>query len=168
MASSLLQFLQSNRSLEQMSGSASIRMTGKDKTSDWTLAIGIALGALLVAFGTWVYTQWSAMDKPRNGAVWLDVPEVQSQLADGRMLSVKVNLRLRNRDDPDMLEGHEPALKAMIEQVGTTMTRADIKGREGVQRYGQAIQQAINGYLQDQHIDERVKTVAFNELVLLP
>ena len=48
------------------------------------------------------------------------------------------------------------------------MTRTDIKGREGVQRYGQAIQQAINGYLKDQHIDERVKTVAFNELVLLP
>lgn len=151
-----------------MSGSASISMNRKAKGSDWTLAIGIALGALLVAFSTWIYTQWSSMEKPRNGTVWLDVPEVQSQLADGRMLSVKVNLKLRSRDNPNMLEGHEPALKAMIEQVGTTMTRSDIKGQEGIQRYGQAIQQAINGYLDDQQIEGRVKTVAFNELVLLP
>lgn len=151
-----------------MSGSASMSTKRKDKSGDWTLAIGIALGALLVAFGTWVYTEWSSLEKPRNGAVWLDVPKVISQLADGRMVSVKVNLRLRNRDDPEVLEGHAPALKAMIEQVGTTMTRTDIKGADGIQRYGRAIQQSINGYLDDQDIEERVKMVAFDELVLMP
>ena len=151
-----------------MSGSASMSMKRKDKGGDWTLAIGIALSALLVALGTWVFTQWSSLEKPRNGAVWLDVPKVISQLADGRMVAVKVNLRLRNRDDPNVLEGHEPALKAMIEQVGTTMTRTDIKGSDGIQRYGRAIQQSINGYLDDQEIKERVKMVAFDELVLMP
>ena len=145
-----------------MSGSASMTMTRKHKGSDWTLAIGIALGALLVAFGAWVFTEMSAMDKPRNGAVWLNVPKVISQLADGRMVSVKVNLQLRNKDDPSTLEGHQPALKAMIEQVGTTVSREDIKGADGIQRYGRAIQHAINGYLDDQQIDERVKMVAFD------
>lgn len=154
-----------------MSGSASLTMTRKTKNTkdnDWTLAIVITVGALLVGLGAWFVTQWSAMDKPRHGAVWLTVPKVISQLADGRMVSVKINLQLRNRDNPEALEGHQPALKAMIEQVGTTITRDDLKGADGIQRYGRAIQRAINGYLDDQQVDERVKMVAFDELILMP
>lgn len=136
---------------------------------EWVVGLAVTLAAVLTALSVWVYTQWSSLsDQGRPRPTWQTMPKVISQLADGRMVSVKVNFQLKDAHSAGVIEEHEPAVRAMIQSVGTTMTRTDIKGPQGIERYGQAIRDSVNGYLAEREMDDRVKTVAFDELILMP
>lgn len=140
----------------------------KGLRNEWLLAGGFVLATLLVASAVWLYTALSgATSSGRPQPVWLGVPKVVSQMSDGRVMEVKVNLQLKDDDAAGALEDHVIAFGAVIQGVGISMTKTDVRGAEGMQRYGQAIRESINDYLEQSNIDERVRHVAFEELTLV-
>lgn len=140
----------------------------KGLSNEWLLGICIALATLLVGMGVWMYTalgdaSFSSRPKP----VWLGVPKVISQMSDGRVMEVKVNLQLKDKDAAGNLRDHLNAFSAMIQEVGSSMTKTDIRGADGVKEYGRAIRESLNDYLEERQISTRVKHVAFEELTLV-
>lgn len=137
--------------------------------SDRALELGIGLIMIVLAFSVWAYTQLGAestQHKPRP--IWLGISKVMAQMGDGRMVNMKVNLRLQDDDALDSLSAHVPAFKALIETTGAQMSRDTLQGREGMHNLGTAIRDTLNNYLDDHAVKERVKDVAFEELMLMP
>lgn len=140
----------------------------KGLSNEWLLGICIALATLLVGLGVWVYTNLSDSSfSSRPQPVWLGVPKVISQMSDGRVMEVKVNLQLKDKDTASHLSDHLAAFSTMIQSVGTSMTKTDIRGADGVKQYGRAIRESLNDYLEEREISARIKHVAFEELTLV-
>ncbi|MFT3856266.1 MAG: flagellar basal body-associated FliL family protein [Aquabacterium sp.] len=136
---------------------------------DKTMVAGIGLAAILLGVLVWMYTHFVQAPAPtRPRPIWLGVPKVIAQMADGRMVNVKVNLSLDAASSAGELEDHLPAFKALIQEVGTKTERDALQTSQGIQRFGLAVQDAINGYLDDQEAQGRVKSIAFEDLTLLP
>lgn len=138
--------------------------------SEWLLELSIGAAVLLLGIGVWFYTQHNSapvvQERPRP--VWLGVSKVIAQMSDGRMVNVRVNLDLDGEDAVKELEPHTPAFKALIQEVGTSTSHDDLRQRDGINRFGAAIRVSMNDYLEEQQTNGRVKTVAFQELTLLP
>lgn len=135
---------------------------------EWWLAAIVALTTVLVALGVWLYT--SAADpvqQQRPRPVWLGVPKVVSQMSDGRVLEVKVNLQLKDSGAARRLSGHQAAFTTVIQEVGSTMTKDDVRGADSIERYGRTIRTSLNDYLEDRNMGDRVRHVAFEELTLV-
>jgi flagellar basal body-associated protein FliL len=139
-------------------------------TRDWAPQLAFAAGALLLGLCVWAYTSLSsrATEQSKPAPAWLSVSKVLAQMSDGRMVKIKVDLRVQDQDALGSLKPQTPAFTALIEEVGGQMTHEELQGAEGMARLGSAIQTALNGYLKDQRVPERVKGVAFEELTLLP
>lgn len=137
--------------------------------SDWLLELVIGVTAVVLAVGVWAFSHYSdpaPQDKPNP--VWLGVSKVVAQMSDGRMVSVKVNLRLAHEDAVDELAPHIPAFKALIQETGAQISREDLQGREGMKHFGKAIVSTLNDYLDERNEPARIKSVAFEELMLMP
>lgn len=138
--------------------------------SDWLLEVIIGIAALMVGLGVWLYATGSSapktQDKPRP--FWLGVSEVMAQLSDGRMVNVKVNLKLGSEKAVGELAPHKPAFQALIQEAGTQVSRDDIQGPEGMRRFGATLQETLNAYLEEQDVPIRIKQVMFEELTLMP
>jgi len=137
--------------------------------SDWLLELVIGVTVVVLAVGVWAFTHYSdqtAQDKPTP--VWLGVAKVMAQMSDGRMVSIKVNLRLDDEDAVDQLEPHIPAFKALIQETGTQLSREKLQGREGMKHFAKAIVGTLNGYLDERNEPARIKSLAFEELMLMP
>ncbi len=138
--------------------------------SDWLLELVIGIAVLLLGGGVWIYMHFSSpqTDQERPKPVWLTVPRVMAQTADGRMVNVKVNLRLAKDKDASNLEPHIPAFKAMIQEASAGITRDELKDRDGILLFGKAVKASVNGYLKSQGVTPRIKDVVFDELMPLP
>lgn len=138
--------------------------------SDWLLELVIGLAVVVLGTGVWAYTHFSSqgIEQGRPKPVWLTVPKVMAQTADGRMVNVKVNLRLAKDKDAGELEPHIPAFKAMIQEASTSITRDELKNQGGMQQFSKAVKASVNGYLKSQDVSARIKDVAFDELMPLP
>ncbi len=138
--------------------------------SDWLLELVIGLAVVLLGAGVWAYTQFSSqkIDPNRPVPVWLSVPKVMAQTSDGRMINVKVNLRLAKDKDVDVLEPHIPAFKTLIQEASSGLTRDELKDQGGMAQFGKAVKASFNGYLASQDVSARIKDVAFDELMPLP
>lgn len=138
--------------------------------SDWLLELGIGLAVVVLVSGAWAYTYFVSpnIDPSRPVPVWLAVPKVMAQTADGRMVNVKVNLQLAKADDVSLLEPHVPAFKTLIQDVSTDISRDELKQPDGILQFGQAVKATFNSYLKSQDVSARVKNVAFDELMPLP
>lgn len=137
--------------------------------SDWLLELLIGVTVVVLALGVWAYSHLSTnapQDKPRP--VWLGISKVITQMADGRMVSVKVNLRLTDENAVAQLEPHIPAFKALIQEAGTQASHDELQSREGMSRFGKAIVTNINDYLNEHEAATKVKSLAFDELILMP
>jgi flagellar basal body-associated protein FliL len=137
---------------------------------DGALPLAFAAAALLLGLGAWAYTSFGAhsSEPSRPVPAWLTISKVMAQMSDGRMVKIKVDLRVQDKDAVGTLKPQTAAFTALIEEVGGHMSREDLQGSEGMARLGSAIQTALNDYLQEQRVPERVKGVAFEELTLLP
>ena len=145
--------------------------TPSSGVSDWLLELVIGLVVIVLGGSVWAYSHYGHQnplhqDKPRP--VWLAIPKILAQMSDGRMVNVKVNLRLNSDKDAGTLEPHLPAFKALIQETGTRTTHEALQDREGVIRFGQAIRTSLNDYLADQDVPARVKDIAFDEMMLMP
>jgi flagellar basal body-associated protein FliL len=138
--------------------------------SDWLLELLIGVSALMLGTAVWLFVQagGNKAQQERPRPVWLGVTKVMAQMSDGRMVTVKVNLSLGKPEAIGELQPHMPAFQALIEEAGTRITREDIQGGEGMKRFGVAIQETLNEYLDGQHVANRVKHVLFDELTLMP
>lgn len=152
-----------------MPASVNAPTAAKGLRQEWLLAITAALLTAVVALCVWLYTVLSSGDtfSRRPQPVWLGVPKVVSQMSDGRVMEVKVNLQLKDENTASDLSGHVHAFATMIQEVGTSMTKTDIRGVEGMTNYGLAIRESLNDYLEERDIEGRVKHVAFDELTLV-
>lgn len=144
--------------------------TPENSPSDWLLELVIGVGVIVLGFGVWAFTHFSngpdTQDRPKPA--WLALPKVMAQMADGRMVNIKINLRLPSDSAAVELQPHVPAFKALIEETGTHMSRDDLQGTQGMKQLGKAIRTSLNGYLEDQGVETRVKDVAFEEMMLMP
>jgi flagellar basal body-associated protein FliL len=138
--------------------------------SDWMLELSIGIIVLLMGLGAWLYTNQgnTPAEQARPRPIWLGVPKVMAQMGDGRMVNVKVNLRLNHQDDIDELEPHLPAFKALIQDTGATTSRDDMQARQGILRFSGEIRESLNDYLEEHGTGGRVKDVVFEEMTLLP
>lgn len=139
--------------------------------SDWRLELVIGIGVIVLGFGVWVFTHFSgntpsSQDRPKPA--WLALPKVMAQMSDGRMVNIKVNLRLANADAVSELQPHAPAFKALVQDTGTRMSTQALQGMQGMKNFGQAIRASLNDYLRDQEVPTRIKDVAFDEMMLMP
>ena len=137
---------------------------------DWILELSVGLIALVLGLAAWVFLQMgdskSAHDKPRPA--WLGVSKVMAQMADGRMVNIKVNLRLKDEKAVEELGPHVPAFAALIQEVGANVSREDLQDSQGLKNFSALIRTSLNDYLADQSVHAKVKDVAFAELMLLP
>ncbi|MBI2734125.1 MAG: flagellar basal body-associated FliL family protein [Aquabacterium sp.] len=138
--------------------------------SDWLLELTIGLVAVALGLGVWAYTHWSSPNtsQSRPKPVWLNMPKVTAQTADGRMVNIKVNLRLANGHDADALEPHIPAFTTLLQEASTDITRDDLRDQAGIVQFGKAVKASFNRYLKTHDVAARVKDVAFDELMPLP
>lgn len=144
--------------------------TSNSGLSDWLLELSIGIVVVVLGLAVWGYTHFSKQDgrQDRPKPAWLAVSKVMTQMGDGRMVNVKINLRLADKRDIDELEPHLPAFKALIQEAGTHMSQEDLQQVGGVKRFGDTIRSTLNDYLEEQHVPERVKDVAFEEMLLMP
>lgn len=138
--------------------------------NDWLLELVIGVGVVVLGFGVWAYTHFASgpatPDRPKPA--WLALPKVMAQMSDGRMVNIKVNLRLASDNAIGDLTPHVPAFKALIEETGTRLSRDDLQGAEGMKNLSRTIRTSLNGYLQERDLSPRVKDVAFEEMMLMP
>ncbi|MGC4061586.1 MAG: flagellar basal body-associated FliL family protein [Aquabacterium sp.] len=136
----------------------------------WTLELSVGLIALVLGLGAWLFLQFSdghsAHDKPHPA--WLGVPKVMAQMSDGRMVNVKVNLRLKDEKAVEELDPHLPAFAALIQEVGGQVDHDALQDSKGIQHFGSLIRESLNDYLAQQSVHAKIKDVAFAELMLLP
>lgn len=136
----------------------------------WTLEMSVGLLALVLGVSAWLFLQLSDSkpkhDKPRPA--WLGVSKVMAQMSDGRMVNVKINLRLKDEKAVEELDPHTPAFAALIQEVGTQVTHDELQDTKGIQHFGSLIRESLNDYLEQQSVHTKVKDVAFAELMLLP
>lgn len=152
-----------------MSASSASPSLSRTAWGEWAMGLIIAGVALLIATAVWGYAHWTDQQARQQARkAWVAVPKVLSQLSDGRMVQVKVNLKLDDGAPTAPLDGHGPALSAMIQAIGPTLSRDDLRGPEGMDRYATAIRDSLNSYLSGRQMDERVADVAFEEFVLMP
>jgi flagellar basal body-associated protein FliL len=133
------------------------------------LAVLIGLGAfvfLLSAWGLNRLMQPSAPERPIPA--WLGVSQVTAQTSDGRMLSVKVNLMLKNKDDLEVLAPYEPVFKSIVAETGQSLSSEETTGSERIVQFGKTVRESVNDYLEEQNVEPRVKRVAFEEFKLMP
>ena len=146
------------------------RSSPSSVVGDWLLQAIMGLAVVLLGMGVWLYLSNNgapaAQDKPRP--VWLGVSEVLAQMSDGRMVNVKVNLKLGNEQAIAELAPHKPAFQALIQEAGTQVSREDIQGPEGMRHFGATLRDTLNGYLEEQDVPTRIKQVVFDELTLMP
>ena len=136
-------------------------------SSMWMGAI-VGIGALLLGLGVWAYSALQQPATSRPKPAWLAVPKVTSQMADGRMLAMRVNLQLKRAADESALSPHVPAFASLIESSGSDLQTEQISDSKQLKALQSRIQHDINGYLSEQGVPQRVRKVDFQELVLLP
>jgi flagellar basal body-associated protein FliL len=130
------------------------------------IVAGVAVLAIAAAWGWARLAAAPATERPRPA--WLGVNRVIAQLNDGRLLKVRVDLRLTDQDAVSALTPHQDAFKALVEEVGGDMSRAELEGAEGMQTMAQEIRHTLNSYLASQRMPQRVRAVMFGEWTLLP
>lgn len=143
--------------------------TRSSGASDRMLELGIGLVMIVLALSVWAYTQLGAkgtQHKPRP--IWLGISKVMAQMGDGRMVNMKVNLRLQDNDALDRLSAHMPAFKALIQEAGAQMSRDTLQGSDGMRNLATAIRDTLNSYLDEHAVQAHIKDVAFEELMLMP
>lgn len=148
-------------------------MPAKPKTPstrpEWMIASGFGVGAMLAAVGVWAYVSVGQIaDAEPNRPAWLAIAEVTPQLPDGAILQVQLQLRLDDQEAVSTLSAHAPAFQGLVIETAQGMTHHQLRGPQGMKRYGQAIKETVNDYLIEQHIPERVRQVAFEQMVLIP
>lgn len=138
--------------------------------SDWLLEMAIGAFVLVLGACVWGYAHFSSqkLEHTKPVPVWLTVPKVMAQTSDGRMFNVKLNLQLGKPKDVSLMEPHIPAFTTLVQEVGTQMSRDDMKDADGLVRFGKTVKTSLNGYLKAQDVQARVKDVALDELMLLP
>lgn len=138
-------------------------------SSTRVIALVVCVGTLVVGAAVWFYTLMQGNGAPAHALpVWVGVKRVTAQLADGRMLAMKVQLRVSNHEDEAELSAHVPAFAALIEASGGELERDEVTGQKGMRHLGAHIEEAINDYLEDRGLSQRVSQVAFEEMTLLP
>lgn len=143
--------------------------TSSSKSPEWMLAAGIALATVLTVAGVWAYsTQAFPSKTERPQPAWLELSRATPQLADGRTLAVQIGLEFDDQDAVKELTPHIDAFQAVVIDAAQSMSHRELRGTKGIVRLGNAIEEGINGYLHDQHIKERLRQVAFEEMLLMP
>lgn len=133
------------------------------------LEIAIGASALILGMAVWAYVSLSkAPDNAKPLPVWLAVPKVTSQTEDGRMLNIKVNLRLSEVEQLKTLQAHAEAFKAIVQDLGNEVTLEDMHDPDRITDLSRQIKGTVNNYLRSQQIKAHIKGVAFDELHLLP
>ncbi|HET6788892.1 MAG TPA: flagellar basal body-associated FliL family protein [Aquabacterium sp.] len=138
--------------------------------SDWLLELAIGVVVIVLGGSVWAYTHFSGKNPHQNKPkpAWLAVPKVMAQMSDGRMVDIKINLQLSSENEASELKPHMPAFTALIQAAGVSTTHDDLQQEGGASRFGKAIRTSLNGYLEEQDLPERIKNVAFEELMLMP
>jgi flagellar basal body-associated protein FliL len=142
--------------------------TSQQRELAQTLMIGMSvllIGSMIWAFNT-LGKPWDAAGQ-RPMPTWFGINTVTSQMSDGHMLTVKLNLQLKGAEDSESLRPHEGAFKMLVQEVAAEMSRSELKEVDGIKHYGLALKDAMNGYLREQQRPERIKAVAFEDLVLM-
>ena len=129
--------------------------------------IGLVTGLLLL--GAWGITRFTqAEDLSRPVPVWLGVSPVTAQTADGRMLQVKVNLQVKDKDDLEVLAPYEPVFKSIVFETGSALSSSEARGSERIIEFGDTVLESVNDYLDEQRVQPKIKRVAFEEFKLMP
>ena len=137
--------------------------------SDWLLELSIGVIVVMLGAGVWAFTHYgSNASQERPKPAWLGVPKVMAQMGDGRMVDMKINLQLNSTKDASELEPHMPAFTALIQAAGVSTSHEDLQREGGPASFGRTIRSSLNNYLEEQDLPERIKNVAFEELMLMP
>lgn len=133
------------------------------------LAVLIGLVTVLLLAGAWMFNRLTKADEPaRPVPVWLDVSPVTAQMADGRMLQVKVNLQVKDKDDLEVLAPYEPVFKSIVFETGSALSSSEARGSERIIEFGDTVLESVNDYLDEQRVQPKIKRVAFEEFKLMP
>lgn len=146
-------------------GSTGVRKGGGEQK----LAVLIGLVTAMLLLGAWGITRFTkAEDTSRPVPVWLGVSPVTTQTADGRMLQVKVNLQVKDKDDLEVLAPYEPVFKSIVFETGSALSSSEARGSERIIEFGDTVLESVNDYLDEQRVQPKIKRVAFEEFKLMP
>lgn len=140
----------------------------RDSSSPAWMALIVGAGALLLGLAVWAYTALVVPETERPKPAWLSVAKVTSQMTDGRMLALRVNLQLRRADDEAPLSAHLAAFASLVESAGAELNQDDLSDPRKLVATQDHMRRAINEYLADRGVSQRIRKVDFQELVLLP
>lgn len=139
-------------------------------SSDRGVALWILGGLLLVGLLAWAGSSVVGrfLDEGRPAPVWVDIKPVQAQMADGRMVSVKVNLRLGADDSASELDAYKPVIGTLIQASARRYTREALASPAGMQRLAAEIRDSVNDYLDQHGLGSAVHAASFGEFIILP
>lgn len=143
----------------------------KPATDRNTVAAWILGGLLAVLLLSWAGVKTASRfmaDDARPRPVWVEIKPVQAQMLDGRMVGVKVTLRLGDSADSGDIEAYKPAIAAAIQQIGSGQTKEVLFGKDGMLKFSQQIGEAVNDLLEEREVGRVVRRVDFNELIVMP
>lgn len=139
--------------------------------SELKLVLLIGMGLIVVWLSVWAYNELVSTNNEevtRPVPTWLGVSKVRAQTMDGRTLSVQVNFLLKDKDELAILSPYEPVFQSLVAQAGSDLDTEQITGSERILQFGDTVRQSVNDYLNEQHVKQRVKRVAFEEFRLTP
>ncbi len=138
-------------------------------SSDWLFGLVMGGVAIVLIGAIWAWSRMShAPDTQRPRPAWMGINRVVSQLNDGRMLKLRVDLQLKDEAAVNALSSQQDIFKSMVEEVSAEMSHDELQGPEGMRTLAHHIQATFNDYLADQQIPHRVKDVLFEEWTLMP
>lgn len=142
---------------------------GSSSGNELKLAMLIGIVALVLLLMAWAFNRLVQPEAPeRPVPAWLGVSKVNAQTADGRMLTVKVNLLVKNKEDLEVLAPYEPVFKSLVTEAGSALSSDKTTGSERINQFGDTVRNSVNDYLNEQQVKPRVKRVAFEEFTLKP
>ena len=152
-----------------MPSSPSIDPSPSRLFGDNTMAVWLGVGLLALALLSWMGLRWVRSDSIEQPVpVWVKLPLVESQMADGKMLSVEVGLEMRNQRSEGALDDYKGAMAATVQAALQRQTRQTMEGPEGMRLFAGQIKIALNDFLRDRDEEERVRSVQFQQFTLLP
>lgn len=135
-----------------------------------SIAAWIVLATFLMVVTAWVGGSLLLGDRDGQGGqpLWLKLDTVELQMADGKMLSIDLGLSLDKLESDKVLETYKRAMAAVIEKQGQKKVRQDFAEPQGIVEFGQQLKRSLNRYLAEHGLETRIKSVEFQQFVLLP
>lgn len=135
-----------------------------------SIAVWIALAVILFGLAAWgtssLLPQTTAVERPKP--MWMKLPTVETQMADGKMVTMDLNLQMQHQRTENSLDDYKAAMAAVVQERVQTKTRKDFATAQGMTDVSKDLKKSLNRFLKNHDMEQRVQSVEYQQFTLLP